>query len=238
MSQLDNPYAEAVETRARTSGLAIAALVCSLILCCPVTTIVGPVLGLVAFAAIGSNPARKGRGLALAAVVIGVIATAVWVVLGLRMYDQFVRPQEEGPRAELTAAFAGDPATFKAGMYGAAAAASDQELAAFVSELRIRYGDFVTCAFDRQKFEANPPSFEEMMQPTKSYPYLLEFDDQTVQADIEISTQDPQTGQFFWRMRFGRILIMDEQRGNLTYPPTPEAEEAAEPVLEEEGDGS
>ena len=61
----------------RTSGLAISSLVCSLIFCCPLTTIIGPILGLIAFVSIGSKPNLRGKGLALTGIILGVLMTTL-----------------------------------------------------------------------------------------------------------------------------------------------------------------
>jgi hypothetical protein len=58
----------------RTSGLAIASLVCGLIMCLPPTALAGVILGIVALTQI-ADPARRltGRGLAIAGIVTGAI---------------------------------------------------------------------------------------------------------------------------------------------------------------------
>ena len=63
MSQFEIPGAPSVPSdqpafeSGKTSGLAVSSLICSLIFCCPLTTIVGPFLGLGAFIQIGRNAA-------------------------------------------------------------------------------------------------------------------------------------------------------------------------------------
>jgi type II secretory pathway pseudopilin PulG len=58
--------------QAKTSGLAIAALVLGIIGCIPALGLVGLVLGIVALATIPSNGTVKGRGLAIAGIVLPV----------------------------------------------------------------------------------------------------------------------------------------------------------------------
>ena len=64
---LDNPEVQPP----KTSRLAVTSLIFSLILCCPLTTILGPLLGLVSVIRIGGNPALKGRGISVAAILLG-----------------------------------------------------------------------------------------------------------------------------------------------------------------------
>ena len=60
----------------RTSKLAITALVSSVIFCCPITTILGILLGLFAFIRIRGDAALRGGALAVLAILIGGVATA------------------------------------------------------------------------------------------------------------------------------------------------------------------
>ncbi|GAF92052.1 unnamed protein product, partial [marine sediment metagenome] len=58
----------------RTSGLATAALVCSLIFCCPGLGLIGLLLGLAALPDT-RRPGVGGRGLAVAGILIGLLVT-------------------------------------------------------------------------------------------------------------------------------------------------------------------
>ena len=63
---------------AKTSGLAVASLVCSLILCIPLLGLVGAILGIASLGAT-KRPGVRGRGLAVAGILVGLLATVVWV---------------------------------------------------------------------------------------------------------------------------------------------------------------
>jgi hypothetical protein len=207
---------------ATTSGLAITALVLSLIgiipCCGPVTAPLGALLGLIAFFTIGSNPQRKGRGMALAALLIGVILIVLYISAFIWGYNKFAKPLESGPGNALQAGFAGNIPAFKAQFFGSAQAASDAEAQAFVDELRSRYGDFRASFQDDAALRANPPTFQDMMQPVKEHPYRFQFANKTVSATVEYAAQDPQTGEFFWGIRFARIVVHDPDLGDLIYP--------------------
>lgn len=80
-------------SRQPTSGLAVGSLVCSLIVCCiPVTSVVGVILGFCALPGINSGKA-KGKGVAYAGIVIGLLGLLVLTPLvGLgtyRVYSKF-----------------------------------------------------------------------------------------------------------------------------------------------------
>ncbi|MHC4949260.1 MAG: DUF4190 domain-containing protein, partial [Planctomycetota bacterium] len=171
MSQFGVPdVSAAMPAQQKTSGLAVTALVCSLIFCCPITTILGVLLGLGALVSIGSDPMKKGRGLAVTAIVIGLLATAAQAWGGWMLWDRVYSKMFTGPGAELKAAMAGDPDGVRAGMYGAAATASDEEILAFAAELRARYGELQTVTFAPNQGQ---PQFGDTEVP---FNYLLEFD--------------------------------------------------------------
>lgn len=217
----------------KTSGLAIGSLVCSLIMCCPLTTIIGPLLGLAAIITIGSNPARKGKGIAMAGIIIGIIATAGWGGATVWGRNNFYLPEQEGPVAVMTAGFADDKQGFRMGLMGEAANGTDEEIQEFIDALRGRYGDFIICVIDKVEFTTNPPTFEELIKPVKTYPYIFQFENATLKARVELSAQDPQTGQFLWGIKFGTILILDENLGDIIYPNN-EAENAVDTPSESE----
>jgi hypothetical protein len=231
MTQFQDPYGDAAQGPAKTSGLAIGALVCSLIFFCPVTTVLGPILGLIALATIGTNPARKGKGLAVVAILLGVLLTVGWIYGGYKIYGVgklFYETVETGPRDALTAGFAGDFDGFKNAFYGPGAQASDAEAQAFIDELRGRYGEFVGSRMDESRMQgrSTQPQPGEAQMP---FPYLLEFTNETVEAEVEIVFADPQAqpqtiGEAFIN-KLGYIEVLDEERGTLRYPPSLPAEE-------------
>ena len=67
---------ECTISQKKRSGLATASFICSLIFCCPVVTLVGVILGIVAILQIRGSQ-MTGRGLAWAGIIIGVITTAL-----------------------------------------------------------------------------------------------------------------------------------------------------------------
>jgi hypothetical protein len=66
----------------KTSGAAVASLVCGLIMCVPfVTGLVAIITGIVGISTT-SNPAVKGRGMAIAGLVLGLLSVAFWAICG------------------------------------------------------------------------------------------------------------------------------------------------------------
>jgi len=230
---------------ARTSGLAIGSLVCSLIFFCPITTIIGPILGVIALATMGGDPPRKGKGLAAIGIILGVVFTAGQFYFGSKAYQfmaGYISFVMEGPDEALSAGMDGDIVAFKASFHGPGATASDEEARAFMDALRERYGDFGSAAFDQQ---SGQPPMGQPGQAAMPFPYIIEFSSGRVDAEVELVFADESTGEVFKKL--GYITVFDEELGDLTYPssrkPTgadaPSGDEAAsEAGAEAEGDGS
>ncbi|MBT8486136.1 MAG: hypothetical protein HKO59_12120 [Phycisphaerales bacterium] len=217
MSQFDSQFGEQpVPGDRKTSGMAITALVFSLIFICPLTTLLGPLLGLIAFFKIGSDPTRKGKGIALTAIVLGLLFTAGWVYGGMKigkLVGESMQVVSNGAPDALRAGFAGDMATFKAQFHGAGAAATDEEVQAFLGELEQRYGAFVSASF-RPDRQASSPQFG---TPSQVFPYDATFDQGTREVEAEVVFADQATGQMV--MKLGYITVVDDDLGDLTYPP-------------------
>ena len=193
----------------KTSRLAVTSLIFSLILCCPLTTILGPLLGLVSVIRIGGNPALKGRGIAVAAILLGAIFTGGQFWGGRWIYETIFVPMFVGPSDALATGFDGDIAGFKDHFYGPGASASDAEAVAFIAELERRYGRFVSCELDQQ---GQPESQGSVMQ----FDYRIVFADQTVGCETEIVYADKRTGE--WPLKLGYVTIFDDDLGDLTFP--------------------
>jgi hypothetical protein len=201
----------------KTSGLAVASLICGLIFFCPITTIIAPLLGLAAIVSIGSNPARKGKGLALVGIVCGILFTAGWGYFGyqgVQLFSKYGAMVMSGPNDALKAGFAGDTVAFKASFHGPGATVPDDQALAFIQVLRSRYGEFVSCALDRTAGQPNqPPPGQTQM----AMPYVFQFSNGTVKGQAELVFADPNTGQLL--QHFGWIEINDPDLGDLRYPP-------------------
>ncbi len=202
---LDNPDVQPP----KTSRLAVTSLIFSLILCCPLTTILGPLLGLVSVIRIGGNPALKGRGIAVAAILLGAIFTGGQFWGGRWIYETIFVPMFVGPSDALATGFDGDIAGFKDHFYGPGASASDAEAVAFIAELERRYGRFVSCELDQQ---GQPESQGPVMQ----FDYRIVFADQTVDCETEIVYADKRTDE--WLLKLGYVTIFDDDLGDLTFP--------------------
>ncbi len=208
MTGFDTTFDHQAAAATKTSGLAVTSLIFSLILCCPLTTIIGPLLGLGALVQIGRNPALKGRGLAFAAIIMGIAFSVAQGFGGYSMYKNFIEPMYVGPRDALSSGFAGDIAGFKGHFYGSGATASDEQATAFIEQLRQRYGEFVSS-------ELNPQT-QPQGGPAMDFGYFLSFENTTVEAEAQIIYADETTG--VWPKALGYIIVFDPDLGDLTYP--------------------
>ena len=217
MTQFNAPFDAGESVEPRTSRLAIASLACSLICCVPVTTIPGILLGVGAMLSISNNQALRGKGLAVAGILLGVIFTAGQAYV-YPPAIKFVRDSMEmvmgGPNNALVDGFAGDPAAFKSHFYGKGLNASDAEAQAFIDTLRSRYGEYTDCIFDQR----NQPS-SSFGQPKTTFAYDLTFENATVKAEAQIIWMDERTQDMVYK--FGWVKILDPDLGDLTYPGGP-----------------
>src|SRR5687768_1693436 len=86
----------------KTSGLAIAALVLSILFCVPLAPLAGIILGIVALSKIDrSNGALTGKGLAIGAIIAGVFTIVMNVgVLAAIAIPNFIRYQLRAKQSE------------------------------------------------------------------------------------------------------------------------------------------
>jgi len=172
---------------------------------------------LIGVVTIGSNPMRKGKGLAIAAIIVGLILSGAQFYGSKKIYDffyGFYAQVMKGPDDALKAGFAGDIAGFKSHFHGAGATASDAEAKAFIDQLRSRYGQYQSVKFNEQKGQANRPPTGQASMP---FPYVLTFSNGNQDADVEVIFADQTTGKFVKQL--GHIVVIDAQAGNLAYPP-------------------
>lgn len=215
MSQYENPYyAEIAETPQKTSGMAISSLVCSLICCIPITTILGAVLGALALVRISGNPALRGKGFAVGGLILGITFTAIqgWIVYGaVTTYVMF----KASPYQALEPGFRGDYASMRAHFGPNGMSATDEEAQAFIESLRSRYGELIESTIRWEDYRG-------MAQPTPgatevTLPWVLVFDRGEVRAELTFREQDQVKSAD--SVIFYAITVVDGTDGNLTFPP-------------------
>jgi hypothetical protein len=217
MSQFEPSFPPQDMPQPKMSALAIASLVCSLFFCCPLGTIPGVLLGIGALVSISGNPMRRGKGVAITGIALGVLFTVGQALVyppAIRLGMDTVALMQNGPTDALSAGFAGDLPAFRAHFFNAGAGATDQEAKEFVEQLRSRYGEFVSAS----PIQSSSPPFG---QTAVIMRYSLVFDRATVSADVELVFADPNTRE--WAAKVGSITVIDSERGDLAFPPQPAA---------------
>lgn len=135
-------YAQGGGPQQRISRLALAGLGCS-VLCVPPLSTLGAMLGIGAVVRIGRSEGRLGgRSLAIAAIVLGLLASALWVGVGIGA-GQFWSIASRAGTGFYTGLGAGDLKAARELLHpDASAAISDAELAAFADGSRAQAGVF------------------------------------------------------------------------------------------------
>jgi hypothetical protein len=197
-------------TRRTFSTWAILALVLSASVFCPVFTMLGPLFALRGLAEIKAQPRLRGRRLALAAMVIGVLATVGWTAGAILWNKHARRPMLAGPEPALRAGLAGEVESFQSAFAGQQSTASSKEAGAFLDELTRRYGALDGCEIDTAGKGSMPAGGQGRI------PYVLHFRSGDVKAEALFIT-------FGGRMlkpvfKWNWIRVIDPQRGDLVYP--------------------
>jgi hypothetical protein len=165
----------------RTSRWAIAALAASLGIFCPLLTLMGPLLAVRALVETRAHPSRRGRGLAVAALWIGLASTAGWAGFFWWWNANVRHLLQHGPQTALLAGYAGDMVGFRDQFIGDGAQASDARVSEFIAQLRERHGRFIAAAQDAM---VSAPAQDGSTSVT--IPYLLSFESGDVRSEARI----------------------------------------------------
>jgi hypothetical protein len=199
----------------KRSGLATVALICSLIICCPITTVVGPILGLIAFFSIKNNPQIKGKGFAISAVIVGLFSTVIWVIVLAFSYNwtmNFLDQVGETTTELISAGYDNNYSDFRSHLTRNSVGVSDDEINEFIKELKSRYGNFDSAVFifDRQVEKLQP------IQNESPFPLRLVFETTDVTAECMYEIL-PKSGLEV-SLHIDCIVIRDDKNGDIAFP--------------------
>ena len=198
------------------SGLATAALICSLIICCPLTTIVGPILGIISLFSLRDKPQVAGRGFAWTAIIIGIISSIIWVFIGIflgKMAVQFIEKTAEVTTATIQAGYDSDFEVFRNGLARNAIQVTDEEIISFIDEIKLRYGKFDSAMMN---LEGSPSESFDSKTNESLIPVRLIFETTAVYADIMLEVV-PES-QFDITLHIVCIRIYDSKDGDIVFP--------------------
>jgi hypothetical protein len=198
----------------KRSGLATVSLICSLIVCCPIVTLIGVILGIVALVQMRGKQIA-GRGLALAGIIIGIVTT-VLISLGIAfLVNAAMEVLDQTPKLVTTAiqsGIQGDMEAFRAEFTYDAAAANDEEVTSFIATLTSRYGKFDEAVVDIAAIQGG----NESSNAQAEIPLQLVFETQTISSTVVI---DIAQGEESWiDIKIQCLLIHDSDNGDLAFP--------------------
>ena len=215
----ENPYSMApgeadlaVELPPQTGKLAVASLVCGLVFCCPLTTLLAPILGLAHFITAKGKPWVRGAGLAVGGMLLGLVFSAGWIFIAWGT-AQVIAQMTNVPREALMALSAGDLGAFKTQWIGLdEGPETTAEIAAFGRAVRGRYGMFVDLRLDDQTERAPEATGLAYL------PFLVVFRPESG-PDVEVSALAgyAPTGNGL-EMKLAELTFFDAELGDLVFP--------------------
>lgn len=241
MSQLDPGTFDAYDpqggTPAKTSLLAVSGLVCSVVFCCPLTSLIGLLLGVGGLVSVSSsNGRRKGTGLAAAAIVIALIS-----IVGQVLFIQRVAPHARplmfylvGPTLFESELERGDLATARWHLHPAFdAKITDEQLRDFAKQVADRYGTVQNWQPIGQMNFNPTPNGEETFDLTSQWIFSTGSRSTTMKLTVSYGS----AGQIEHSGIVG-IVIHDPDLGDLALDATTPGEtEPPAPPKEPAGDG-
>jgi len=195
-------------------GMATASLICSLILCCPIVTLVGVILGIVALLKIRGS-AMSGRGLAWAGIIIGILTTTLttfFMIIAINVGLGVLEQTPDSVTTAIKAGITGDIEKFRMEFTHDAVAASDDEITSFLETITTRYGVFDKAVIDMATMQAGQqPSGDE-----PELPIQLVFETKTISA-IAVFTIAKGTDSLI-DVQIQCLLIRDPENGDVAFP--------------------
>jgi len=198
----------------KRSGLATASIICSVMICCPIVTLVGVILGIVALLRIRGSQ-KAGRGLAWAGIIIGLVTTTLSSLLIAFVANAAFEVLEQTPKLVTTAiesGINGDIEAFRTEFSFDAVSANDEEVTTFIETITSRYGTFDEAVIDMQAMQGGQQSSKEQAE----IPLQLVFETQTISSTVVI---DIAQGKESWvDVKIQCLLIHDSEKGDLAFP--------------------
>lgn len=209
----DNEY-----ERPKTSGFAIASLIFSPLIICPVVSqLMGIVLGVIGLLSVAtSNGRKKGAGLAVAGIVISLISAGITVWGTGRIYawidEQFMRP----PSEFMTAVENDDFATARTYLSSTSQAlATDAAFAEFSAALDTRYGSFTSW----QPMNTTGMTSVQSTGAEAPFPGTMTFVDDSGQAAVvDVTVLYVEAGTR-WELDIASITFIDAGGNAMVFPP-------------------
>ncbi|MCA9289675.1 MAG: DUF4190 domain-containing protein [Phycisphaerales bacterium] len=231
MTHFDPTYApEEMNATSRTSVLAVLSFICGLICCVPVTSIPAVIMGVLALGLSAGKPHVRGKGLAIAGIVLGLIG----VLLQAGVWFGIVTPLNRLSLAVLQPGLSGDVIGVRANFTTAAdASMTDDEITAFFSGIVAQIGAPTSSSFSISAYGQAPNLQPPPGTTVVPLPYTLVGPNGSMSVIIWIDTNQSSSVS-------GMPLIDHVQAGSFTAPtmelpapgsaPTPVAAPTVDPA--------
>ena len=196
------------------SGMATASLICALILCCPIVTLIGVILGIVALLRMRGK-GLTGRGLAWAGIIIGLVVTvlsSLFLYVATNVGIGILEQTPESATTAIKAGIAGDMESFRSEFTHGAIGASDEEITSFVEILTERFGVFDQAVIDMATIQ----SAQQPLSNEPELPIQLVFETKTVSA-IAVFTIVEGTETLI-DVQIQCLSIHDPDNGDIAFP--------------------
>lgn len=198
----------------------ISSMVCATLLV-PPFCLLAPVLGLAGLSEAKYKKRRGGR-LAAGGILLGFLATLGWAFIALQLATNTRPLLLNGPVQSLNAGFDGDLPGFRAGLWGEAANAPDDEVQAFIDQVRSRHGRVVS---SQQAEDQGTSTAEPVEDGQVRIRYEMKFDRGAALVDA-VFVQHAPGRPLPWVLRWRSIEVMGPAGANLRLPATTKPTEA------------
>ncbi len=197
----------AVPTGGALSPWTPAALIASFVPCPPMCFL-GVLFGVLALRD-GRRRGRRGRGAAIAAIVVGAGISVFWIVAAVWWNANVRRPMIDGPAAAFRLGLAGDVEGFRAAFHRPGPAA---EAASFLETLSVRHGPLRAITREPR----GPARAAKDIDPARLViPYLFHFDGRSVPAEAQFIVTEGGTLPFVLKWGWVRVGSPED---HLIYP--------------------
>lgn len=192
----------------RTSVLAA---MFALPLCCPPMSLLAAITGGVALRQIRRDASLHGRGLAWAAVVVGLLSATIF---GWLLWTNGLDTLWRGPNPPVRALMRADTASMPLHWTGPAAELPAEALRAFAAPLEERHGGFREARNSASRLASLQ---QDGRDPVVTVPVTLVFERGAVEADLGLQRFDPDRGGVV--MRWRNLRVLDPGLGDPVFPP-------------------
>ncbi len=208
-----NEPTEAPVPHARWSALAIGSIVTSVL---PLASALAPLLGVIALVGLRRRPHLRGQALAWAGIAIGIAATGLQVAGAWSIAHAF-NTLAARPEQALHAAWAGDAEGLRSAMTPPGNEATEARIAAWVAELRGRFGEFESVRMAPAAPGPAAPVGEREMRA--SYEASFRRPDGTVAAvPLAVSFERPATSEAIDSIRVRRFAFIPGDGARIVWP--------------------